>query len=174
MNQLIPEVTAVLAPANARLRRLAPALLLAAAALTAIAPGAETAEPTVDALMIRLLHPDAVTREAALGTITRRGERAAIPGLIDLLPFDVFLDSSLAGALERLSGQTFGHDWRRWVEWLAARPDVRPHREYAAWKSGLFGRIDPKFTEFIHPGVNAGPASRRSSGAACARTVFRR
>jgi hypothetical protein len=153
MNQLILEVTAVLGPASARLRRLAPALLLAAAALTAIAPGAESAEPTVDALMTRLLRPDTFTREAALRDIVRRAERTAIPGLIDILYFDLFLDSTLAHALVGLTGQAFGHDWRRWVEWLAEREDVRPHRDYAAWKAALFQRIDPAFGEFLYPGV---------------------
>lgn len=153
MNQLVPEVTAVLGPVNPRLRRLAPALLLAAAALTALGPGVESAEPTVDALMIRLLHPDTVTREAALRDIVRRAERTAIPGLIDILYFDLFLDSTVANALGGLTGQAFGHDWRRWVEWLAEREDVHPHRDYAAWKASLLQRIDPAFGEFLYPGV---------------------
>jgi len=153
MNQLVPEVTAVRGPVNAWLRRRAPALLLAAAALTAIPPGAESAEPTVDTLMTQLIHPDVVTREAALRDIVRRGERTAIPGLIDILYFDLFLDSTVANALGGLTGQVFGHDWRRWVEWLAEREDVRPHSDYAAWKAGLLQRIDPAFGEFLYAGV---------------------
>jgi hypothetical protein len=153
MNQLIPEVTAVLGRVSARLGRLAPALLLAAAALTAIAPGAESTEPTVDALMTQLLHPDTVTREAALRDIVRRAERTAIPGLIDILYFDLFLDSTVANALGGLTGEAFGHDWRHWVEWLAEREDVRPHRDYAAWKASLLQRIDPAFGEFLYAGV---------------------
>lgn len=153
MNRLIREATAIPGPVNARLRRVAPALLLAAAALTAIAPGAESAEPTVDALMTRLLHPDTVTREAALRDIVRRGERTAIPGLIDILYFDLFLDSTVANALGGLTGQAFGHDWRGWVEWLAEREDVRPHPNYTAWKASLLQRIDPAFGEFLYPGV---------------------
>ena len=46
--------------------------------------------------------------------IVRRGERTAVPGLIDILVFDLFLDSSVTNALNRLPGQTFEHDWRRW------------------------------------------------------------
>jgi len=136
-----------------RISCLALVLLLAAATLPVIAPSAESAEPTVDALMTQLIHPDAVTREAALRDIVRRGERAAIPGLIDILYFDVFQDSTLANALRGLTGHAFGHDWRRWVEWLAEREDVRPHGDYAAWKAGLLQRIDPGFGEFLYPGV---------------------
>jgi hypothetical protein len=128
-------------------------VLLLAATLPGIAPGAESAEPTVDALMTQLIHPDAVTREAALRDIVRRGERAAIPGLIDILYFDVFQDSTLVNALGGLAGHAFGHDWRRWVEWLAEREDVRPHGDYPAWKAGLLQRIDPAFGEFLYPGV---------------------
>jgi hypothetical protein len=56
-------------------------------------------------------------------------------------------------ALGGLTGQAFGHDWRRWVEWLAEREDVRPHRDYTAWKASLLQRIDPTFGEFLYPGV---------------------
>lgn len=128
-------------------------LLLAGALFPAGAPGVEGAERTVDALMTQLLHPDTVTREAALREIVRRGEQTAVPGLIDVLYFDVFQNSTLANALGALTGRAFGHDWRRWVEWLAERPDVRPHGDYAAWKAGLLQRIDPAFGEFLYPGV---------------------
>jgi len=127
--------------------------LLAGVGLAALAPVAESAGPTLDELMTQLLHPDTVTREAALRDIVRRGERAAVPGLIDVLYFDLFLDSTVAAALGGLTGHAFGHDWRRWVEWLAERDDVRPHPDYAAWKASLLQRIDPAFGEFLHAGV---------------------
>ena len=138
---------------DGRISWLALALLLAGASLSPGVSIAVGAEPTVDELMTRLLHPDTVTREAALREIVRRGERTAVPGLIDVLHFDVFQDSTLANALGTLTGQAFGHDWRRWVEWLAEREDVRPHGDYAAWKAGLLQRIDPAFGEFLYPGV---------------------
>jgi len=115
--------------------------------------GGSAAAPSLDALMSELLHPEAAYREPALREIVRRGERAAIPGLIDILRFDIFLDSSVADALDRLSGQSFGHDWPRWVEWLAEREDVRPHPAYASFKGALFQRIDPAFGEFLYAGV---------------------
>ena len=127
--------------------------LLAAVALAVLAPVAESATPTLDQLMAQLLHPDTVTREGALRDVVRRGDRAAVPGLIDSLYFDLFLDSTLANVLGELTGQAFGHDWRRWVEWLAEREDVRPHRDYAAWKASLLQRIDPAFGEFLYAGV---------------------
>jgi hypothetical protein len=111
------------------------------------------AEPSLDELMTRLLRRGGEERGAALQAIVRRGEQRAIPGLVDLLVLDVFLDSSVAEALERLSGQAFGHDWPRWVEWLAAREDLRPHPGYAGWKGALLGRLDPGFARLLRPGV---------------------
>jgi len=130
-----------------------PAVLLGLIGLVFLVPAGGTAAQSLDALMPELLRPETVYRERALREIVRRGDRAAIPGLIDILRFDIFLDSSVADALERLAGQSFGHDWARWVEWLAEREDVRPHPAYAAWKGALFQRIDPAFGQFLYPGV---------------------
>ena len=116
-------------------------------------PGAAATAPTLDVLMSELLRPETVDRERALREIARRDERAAIPGLIDILRFDLFLDSSVANALDRLAGQSFGHDWAKWVEWLAEREAIRPHPAYASFKGALFQRIDPAFGEFVYPGV---------------------
>jgi Protein of unknown function (DUF3179) len=135
------------------LPRLTCGAVMAGLVLTALAQPAPGAEPPLDQLMRDLLHPATAVRDAALRDVVRRGERAAIPGLIDILPFDLFLDSSAANALDRLTGAGFGHDWRRWVEWLAGREDVRPHRDYATWKGSLFQLIDPAFGEFLHAGV---------------------
>jgi hypothetical protein len=126
-------------------------LLLTGAALTALPLPARSAEPTVDHLMTQLLHPDTGVRAAALRQIVQRAERTA--GLIDVLRFDLFLDSTVADGLDRLTGQAFGHDWMRWVEWLAEREDIRPHGEYAAWKAALFQLIDPAFGELLYAGV---------------------
>jgi len=136
-----------------QVRRFAVFLVLACAAVAASAPCAESALPTVDELMGQLLYPDTATRQVALRQIVQRGERTAVPGLIDILVFDLFLDSSVTNALNRLTGQAFGHDWRLWVEWLAEREDLRPHRDYAAWKGALLQRIDPAFGEFLYAGV---------------------
>ena len=128
--------------------------LLGLVSFVFLTPGGAAPEvPALDALMSELLRPETARRETALREIVRRGERPAIPGLIDILRFDLFLDSSVADALARLSGQSFGHDWPRWVEWLAEREDLRPHPAYAAWKGALFRLIDPAFGEFLYAGV---------------------
>jgi Protein of unknown function (DUF3179) len=129
------------------------ALVLTGAILTMPPLDAGAAEPAVGRLMEQLLHPDTGVRATALRQLVQREERSAVPGLIDVLRFDLFLDSSVADGLDRLTGQSYGHDWMRWVEWLAERSDLRPHPEYAAWKATLFQLIDPAFGEFLYPGV---------------------
>src|SRR5712692_11745535 len=52
--------------------------------LVGFAP-ARAEAPTLDALMSELLRPETAHREPALREIVRRGERRAIPGLIDIL-----------------------------------------------------------------------------------------
>ncbi len=136
-------------------RAAALAAMILCVAFAGSAGSGASAEPSLDRLMRQLLHPDAAVREPALRDIVRRREGAAVPGLIDILQFDLFLDSSVANALDQLTGQTFGHDWRAWVEWLAEREDVRPHPDYAGFKGALLERIDPAFAEFIHAGVKS-------------------
>jgi len=129
---------------------------LALAGLVLITVPASTwsqAPSNLDALLTGLLAEEPALRQHSLQAIVRLGDRAAIPPLIDALVFDLFLDSSVVSALEQLSGQRFGRDWRQWVEWLETQRTLRPSPGYVAWKGDLFSRIDPAFAEFLYPGV---------------------
>jgi hypothetical protein len=96
--------------------------------------------------------PETMTQ--ALRALQARGDRAAIPALIELLRFELPVPQELAaGVLEQLSGERFGTDWRRWVEWLQKRSDVQSPAEFAAWKGRLFALIDPEFQAWLKPGV---------------------
>ena len=119
-------------------------------------PGAEAAQPPtlpIDTLVSNLTHPDLVVRTEALAALGKLGDRSAIPALIEMLRFGEDLELEVPSVLESLSGQRLGRDWSTWMEWLAARPDVRPHPGFVAWKSRLYQRIDPHFKEFLYPGV---------------------
>jgi hypothetical protein len=52
--------------------------------------------------------------------------------------------------LERLTGQAFGHDLRRWRLWIWKLP-YEPHPDYAAFKAVLYAQIDPRMAEFFAP-----------------------
>jgi len=127
--------------------------LVAVVAAATVAAGASTPPAELDAMMDRLIHDEPAFRDLALAEVTTLGHPAAVPGLIDVLYFDLVLDSRIATLLDRLTGQAFGHDWRQWVEWLQKQPGLRPHRDYAAWKGRLLARIDPAFAQFLPPGV---------------------
>jgi len=91
----------------------------------------------------------------ALDRIEATGDRSAIPALVELLRFelDIPIERPVA-VLETLSGQRFGRDWKRWVEWLARRTDVAPPPDFPAWKGRLFSLIDPAFGDWFKPGVS--------------------
>lgn len=126
---------------------------LVAVIAAAVAEGASKPPAELDAMMDRLIHDEPAVRDLGLAEVARLGHPAAVPRLIDVLYFDLFLDSRVANLLDRLTGQGFGHDWRQWVEWLQKQPTLRPHRDYAAWKGRLLARIDPAFAQFLPPGV---------------------
>lgn len=52
------------------------------------------------------------------------------------------------GALESLSGQSFGNDWPAWVEWYGAT-DLVPPPGFPGWKGKILGDIDPAFEDFL-------------------------
>jgi hypothetical protein len=56
--------------------------------------------------------------------------------------------SALVQLLTEKTGQTLGYDQNRWFEWLWSRePGLHPR--YADFKSGLYGRIDPRFARYF-------------------------
>jgi hypothetical protein len=57
----------------------------------------------------------------------------------------------LIGLLQKNTGQEFGFDMHRWQQWLWNREEQRlPY--YAAFKSMLYGHIDPKFAAYFGEG----------------------
>lgn len=109
--------------------------------------------PSIDSLVADLIHRDGTVRREALLKLGQLRDRSAIPALIELLRFDVALGLNVPAVLESLSGQKFGDDWAKWVEWLEKQKDLRPTPGLVAWKSALFQLIDPAFGEFLYPGV---------------------
>lgn len=61
-------------------------------------------------------------------------------------------DAALTNALEMLSGKRFGDDWPAWSEWYGATA-LTPPPGFTGWKGRLFGRLDPRFREFLSDGA---------------------
>lgn len=132
-------------------------LLLLALTLTLTLAGPVAAQPrTPTGALLDDILPDqpAEMQIRAYAALEQRGDRAAIPALIELLRFDLPIPAELpVGVLERLSGQTFGPVWPRWVEWLHKQTDITPPPEFVAWKGRLLRLIDPEFLEWFKPGI---------------------
>jgi hypothetical protein len=56
--------------------------------------------------------------------------------------------------LEKRTGQHFGEDLDDWRHWMWSRP-YEPHPDYAAFKGGLYGNVDPRMRAFFPPAVAA-------------------
>jgi hypothetical protein len=62
--------------------------------------------------------------------------------------------TAYARALEAITGQMNGEDWRSWVEWYDAT-DLEPPPGFMRWKGELLGRLDPAFDEFLREGAES-------------------
>ncbi len=58
----------------------------------------------------------------------------------------------LTAFLQKQTGQRFGDDLRAWRRWIWSRP-YDPHRDYAAFKGAVYGRVDPRMAAFFPPGT---------------------
>jgi hypothetical protein len=110
-------------------------------------------EQLVDALVNNLTHPSLHIRVEALKALEELGNPAAVPALIELLRFNMLFSFSPVPTLERLTGQQLGDKWDKWVEWLQQHEEIRPTRNFLAWKANVYSRIDPAFENFLYPGV---------------------
>lgn len=132
-------------------RALATALPLPITAWGAAA--AEPADGSPDALLRAVLGGLGEARRAALMRIARRGGLDLAPGLIDMLRFFPPEPGGIGDTLDRLAGERIGHDWEGWMLWQEARPELRGHAGYDAFKADLMEVIDPAFRRFLYPGV---------------------
>ena len=141
--------------ANAWIKRTAFCFL--AASLYACAPPQQKSlqeqEQLVDALVNNLTHTSPHIRGAALQTLAELKHPSAVPALIELMRFDSVFQLSPQPALERLTGQKFGNDWGKWVEWLQQHEEISSTENFLTWKANLYSRIDPAFENFLYPGV---------------------
>ena len=52
------------------------------------------------------------------------------------------------GTLESKTGQRFGTDFDKWLRW-SWKQKFDPHPDYGKFKSGLYSKIDPRFSEYF-------------------------
>ncbi len=105
-------------------------------------------------IMYDLLEPESVTAGQALTRAVNSRDprfiaviielyRARQIGLVQITTLPDYIT-----ALERLSGETFGHNWAAWIEWYG-QTDLVPPEGFTSWKGRLYTLIDPGFGEFL-------------------------
>ncbi len=138
--------------------------VLALVALTACggSDASDGAQPTADraaisdsrtAELLDALLDNTSTANAALAEILAAQDRRFTAVLIDLLRARQFarvpgLAAEYGRALDELTGEHFGADWPRWVEWYGST-DLSPPPGFTGWKGRILGRTDPAYAQFL-------------------------
>ena len=103
-------------------------------------------------------------RLEAINWFVKRGQKDAIPALIQAMRYSRDNRAELLDALETLAGEKPDRTWHAWMLWQERNDGIRPFAGFDAFKAALYSHIDPDFLLFLH----------RSRGAASSRTAFRR
>ncbi len=129
-------------------------LMAAAATAQGISTAARAEDPKTIAVQSRLLVDGAVDeRNDAIRWFVERGNKDAIPALIQALRFSRADASALTDALHALAGETPGPRWFDWMLWQQAHPEIKPFEGFDAFKADAMAGIDLNFRVFLYPGV---------------------
>ena len=82
-------------------------------------------------------------RRLAVKWFVERGEKDAIPALIQALRFSHLDTPTVVDALRKLSGAEPGRTWHDWMLWQQAHPEIRPFAGFDAFKADVMAAIDP-------------------------------
>lgn len=110
-------------------------------------PGAKELVPIDQFLsMLRAGRPGV---EAVLGQIDKNWDINYVPIMLEVSRFLPPSQRSLVlRKLETKTGQRFGADFDSWMQWTW-KQKFEPHPNYALFKSNLYSKIDPRFSEYF-------------------------
>lgn len=129
------------------------ALCLAAlVALASSAPGTAQTGPAATRAA-DLLSRQQSERLEAIDWFVKRGQKDAIPALIQALRYSRDNRGEVLDALETLAGEKPDRTWHAWMLWQERNDDIKPFAGFDAFKASLYANIDPDFLLFLHPGV---------------------
>jgi hypothetical protein len=128
--------------------------LLATAATQGFESAAQTPAPdSIGAKARLLLDGNDNQRSEALAWLVDRGNKDAIPAVIQALRFSRQSDRPLLDALRALAGEDAGPRWFDWMLWQQARADITPFEGFDAFKADVMASIDQNFRVFLYPGI---------------------
>ncbi len=100
-----------------------------------------------------LLSPLPDKRLKAIAWFKKRGNKDAVPALIQTLRFSEVGRAEIFDALESLTGESKAKTWNQWMLWQEKQKEIKPFAGFAAFKSALYAKLDPFFSVFLHDGV---------------------
>ncbi len=116
---------------------------------------AKAASVDIPAQFINLFSAERESVEQALNTIEAEWAPGFVPMALETIRLtrNPIVAHRLLRTLRNKTGQEFGFDIQKWLQWMWNQPEQR-ERSYAAFKASLYGLIDPAFRNYFkesHP-----------------------
>ncbi len=136
------------------LRRLARIAVFAVAAAVALPPvaAALTEEEAVAHSVTFVLGSRGEARDA-LAALVEAGDPRFAHTVITGGRFSTVPQREVMDALGTMTGVDGPTDWFEWMLWQEQSAETAPHPSYGDFQRQLYARIDPRFADFLPPGV---------------------
>ena len=98
----------------------------------------------------RLNRPDLSVVNESLKSISDHWHPGSTTMMIEVARFsrNPRAISEIFSLIETKTGQNFGTNFEKWRQWIW-KQDYDPHPQYAKFKSTLYSKIDPRFSEYF-------------------------
>ena len=127
-------------------------LVLFAAGCGQVSSGTDAPEDIVEPAYFGLLSPDPAFQLGTLDSLSRDWRVTWTPALLEYISISTnpILQQRALGVLATHSGHNFGFDINAWYTWMWSQDYDLPDG-FAAFKSRLYRRIDPRFADYFSP-----------------------
>ena len=69
-------------------------------------------------------------------------------------PYGCGGEAEFAKAHTDLTGENFGVDRHKWMEWQQQHPEIKPFDDVDVLKAGVLAGIDPNYLQLLWRGIN--------------------
>ena len=105
--------------------------------------------------ILGMLHSDIPGIEATLDQAKQQWDISYVPMMLEVARFLPRREKAVVlRTLEIQTGQRWGGDFDKWMQWNW-KQKYEPHPDYAKFKSDLYSKIDPRFSEYFVKTDNA-------------------
>ena len=140
------------------MRQIMAAAVVAVGVMAFAAARAETTPPmpakVVDQLMrLAMFNAEPASRNWILAQFRARGNPDIVAALIQSMRFVRDDGGGILASLYALTGEKLGDDWKDWMLWQEAHPEITPYEGFDGFKADVMATIDENFRLFLQPGV---------------------